>query len=102
MFAGQVICGAVLSCTVINCVPVAMFPHASAAVHVLTITPVPLHPVRPRTLSEKLMPMLDVEVQLSVAVAIPVTSVLVLCVHAMVIAGGTVSWGVVLSMMTTV
>ena len=70
MFAGHVIVGAVLSMTVINCVPLAILLHASMADHDLTIVPVPLHPVSPRTLSEKTT--FTDAVQLSVAVAAPV------------------------------
>ena len=47
-----------------------MLLHASFAVHVRTIVPVPLQPVNPNTLSEKVT--IGVAVQLSVAVALPV------------------------------
>ena len=87
-FPGQVICGGVMSCTVINCVPVERLKHASLATHVRTIVPVPLHPVRPNTLSEKLMVIFAGAVQLSDAVALPVIWTEVLCSHDIVSDGG--------------
>jgi hypothetical protein len=64
---------------VMNCVPVEILKHASFADHVLTMVPVPLHPVNPSTLSEKLMTSWLTGVQLSNASAWPVKNVEVLC-----------------------
>lgn len=97
MFAGHVIVGGVLSCTVINCVPEASLLQASLAVHDLTIVPVPLQPLSPKTLSEKAIMISVPGVQLSDAVAIPVCSTEVFSSHDIVIDGGTVSVGAVLS-----
>lgn len=102
IFVGQVISGGVLSWTVINCVPVAKLLQASCAVQVRTIVPVPLHPVRPKTLSLKVMIMSSGAVQLSDAVATPVNPVPVFCSHDTVIEGGSVNMGFVLSTMTMV
>lgn len=91
-----------MSCTVINCVPDADLLHASLAVHDLTIVPVPLQPFNPNTLSEKVMTILADGVQLSEAVAIPVCSTVVFSEQEMVMDGGTVSVGDVLSTMRMV
>ena len=99
---GQVICGGVLSCTVIYCVPVEILLQASRAVHVRTMVPVPLQPVSPSTLSEKLMMILLVAVQLSVAVAKPVSATSVVCSQEMVTFAGTVNTGAWVSVMTIV
>lgn len=72
MCEGHEIWGAVSSTMVINCVPLIILLQASFADHVLTIVPVPLQPVSPNTLSEKLMVISSAGVQLSVAVAMPV------------------------------
>lgn len=102
MFAGQVMVGGVLSCTVINCVPDANLLQASLAVHVLTMVPVPLQPFNPNTLSEKAITIFADGVQLSEAVAIPVCSTLVFSEQEMVMDGGTVRVGDVLSTMRMV
>ena len=71
--------------------------HASRADQVRTIVPVPLQPVRPKTLSEKVITTLLAGVQLSEAVAFPVTCTEVLCSQDIVNEGGTVNAGAVLS-----
>ena len=74
---GQVIDGEPVSCIVINCVHELEFPQSSIAVNVLVMTicgqSVPL------TTSEK--PIVGVASQLSVAVAFPVTAVVVVELH---------------------
>ena len=77
--------------------PEASLLQASLAVHDLTMVPVPLQPLSPKTLSEKAMIILTVGVQLSDAVAIPVCSTVVFSSHDIVIDGGMVSVGAVLS-----
>ncbi len=76
---------------VINCVPVCILLHASMDDHVRTMVPVPLHPVSPNTLSEKVT--VGASVQLSIAVAVPVVDGSVFCSHEIVIDGGSVSCG---------
>ena len=102
IFPGQEMAGGVLSCTVMNCVPVARLLQASLAVHVLTMVPVPLQPVSPITLSENVTTSRLTGVQLSVASAIPVNCVDVLCSQLIVSEGGKFSTGAVLSTMTIV
>ena len=72
ILGGHVYNGGVLSTTVINCVPVEILLQASLADQVRTMVPVPLHPVKPKTLSAKAMIRLLTDVQLSIASAVPV------------------------------
>ena len=101
-FPGQEIVGGVLSFMVMNCVPVEMLKQASLADHVLTIVPVPLHPVNPNTLSEKVITSALTGVQLSNASACPVNDVEVLCSQLIVSDGGKFRTGAVLSIITIV
>ena len=82
--------------------PVVRLLQASRATHVLTIVPVPLQPLRPNTLSENVIRIVEGAVQLSVAVAVPVSCVVGFCSHESVRDGGTVKVGAVLSMITIV
>lgn len=74
---GQVIAGESVSCMIINCVHELEFPQSSMAVNVLVMTI--CGQSVPFTTSEK--PIVGVASQLSVAVALPVTAVVVVELH---------------------
>ena len=85
--AGQVICGAMVSSTVIVCVHELLFPQSSVALHVLVIIYSWGHPP-PTVTSEEVI--VGVASQLSVAVAVPVLAGNVLAEHSIVNEAGQV------------
>src|SRR5690349_20543550 len=82
----------------IFCVQVAEFPQASFTIHVRLMVPVLLHPLTPVRSSETEKSSSGVAAQLSEAVIFPVTDCSSDCSHEIVMAGGGVTTGFLLSM----
>src|SRR5438067_241597 len=95
MLVGQVMLGRVVSLKLIVCVQLALLPQPSVAVQVRRIMPLPVQLVLPKA-STKLMS--AIPLQLSVAVATPVLSVVGNVVHSSVMSVGQVMIGRVVSL----
>jgi len=95
MFVGQTITGGTLSLKLMVCTQLEVLPHASAAVHVRRIVPLPVQLVVLKV-STKLM--LVTALHVSLAVAKPVLAVSGDTVHSSVILGGQVIMGGVVSL----
>src|SRR5690606_9028585 len=93
--AGHTISGAVVSTTLIICVQTTRFPQSSSAIHVLSIENVPSH--NPSITTSSYVIFVISNVQLSVAVAIPVLEGSVLSLHSIVMSSGQVITGGVVS-----
>jgi hypothetical protein len=94
MGAGQLITGAVLSCTEMSCVQLELFPQSSVAVQVRVMVN-SCGQVPPATLSEKVTA--GAGSQLSLAVAVPVTAGLVPLPQSTLMGAGQLITGAVLS-----